>query len=211
MRKFAVVLALASTALASPALARDNGVAVHFVGRVSDDELPAYFQAADVACSPALRGESFGIVLLEAMACGTPLVASRIDGYEALVGTSGCGHLVTPGDAGALAEEGERLVDRRLVALGLFAAALERRRRLTRGELRPAGIVVARAGEGDRGGRHAGREHQRAAGDPALGAAAPEPFATAFEPARRAFGCVLWLTHGARDASAAGRLPPGRA
>ncbi len=87
------------------ALARDQGTVVHFAGRVSDEELPAYFQAADIMCSPALRGESFGIVLLEAMACGTPVVATRIDGYAGLVGTSGAAHLVAPGDSDALARE----------------------------------------------------------------------------------------------------------
>ena len=86
-------------------IARDAGAAVQFLGRVDDECLGAYLQAADVVCSPALGGESFGIVLLEAMACGKPIVASRIDGYEALVGASGAARLVPPGDSAALATE----------------------------------------------------------------------------------------------------------
>jgi phosphatidylinositol alpha-mannosyltransferase len=86
------------------ALAAGNA-AVHFAGRVADAELSAYLQAADVVCSPAIGDESFGIVLLEAMACGKPIVASRIEGYEALVGATGCARLVSPGDADALARE----------------------------------------------------------------------------------------------------------
>jgi phosphatidylinositol alpha-mannosyltransferase len=85
-------------------LARSVGADVIFAGRVDDQELPAYYQASDVVCSPSLRGESFGIVLLEAMACGKPIVASRIAGYEALVGNAGGGPLVPPGDADAIAD-----------------------------------------------------------------------------------------------------------
>ena len=70
-----------------------------------DEDLPAYFQAADVVGAPALGGESFGIVLLEAMACAKPLVASRIDGYAALVGGAQCARLVAPGDAEELSKE----------------------------------------------------------------------------------------------------------
>ena len=109
-------------------LAHELGVPVQFEGRVTDEALPAYLQAADVVCSPALGGESFGIVLLEAMACAKPIVASRIDGYEALVGRSECASLVPPGDADALATALLALLesaDRRR-ALGERGAALVR-------------------------------------------------------------------------------------
>ncbi len=110
------------------AQAGSNG-AVYFAGRVADAELAAWVQAADVVCSPALGGESFGIVLLEAMACGKPIVASRIEGYEALVDKAGCARLAAPGDADALARELTALLaspdtQRRLGDAGA-AAALE--------------------------------------------------------------------------------------
>ena len=83
-------------------LSGELGVDARFPGVIPEAELPAYFQAADVVCSPALGGESFGIVLLEAMASKRPVVASRIEGYEELVGDRGCARLVPPGDAAAL-------------------------------------------------------------------------------------------------------------
>ncbi|HJW22955.1 MAG TPA: glycosyltransferase family 4 protein [Candidatus Limnocylindrales bacterium] len=55
---------------------------VQFLGRVSDDERDALFKTADVYCSPATGRESFGIVLLEAMAAGTAIVCSDIHGYK---------------------------------------------------------------------------------------------------------------------------------
>jgi phosphatidylinositol alpha-mannosyltransferase len=87
------------------ALASQVRATVAFLGRVPDEDLPAHFQAADVVCAPALGGESFGIVLLEAMACAKPLVASRIEGYAALVGGAECARLVAPGDADGLSSE----------------------------------------------------------------------------------------------------------
>jgi phosphatidylinositol alpha-mannosyltransferase len=85
-------------------VARALAVRVQFTGRVHDADLPGYVQAADVVCSPAIGGESFGIVLLEAMACEKPIVASRIEGYETLVGPAACGVLVPPGDDEALSQ-----------------------------------------------------------------------------------------------------------
>src|SRR5206468_8406389 len=78
------------------ALASATAADVSFAGRVADEELPAYFQASDIVCSPAIGGESFGLVLLEAMACGAPVVASRIDGYAGLAGDNDCALLVPP-------------------------------------------------------------------------------------------------------------------
>jgi phosphatidylinositol alpha-mannosyltransferase len=87
------------------ATARDAGVEVTFAGRVGDDILPAYYRAAEVVCSPALGGESFGIVLLEAMAAGRPIVATRIEGYTELLSGSGSARLVDVDDSVALAHE----------------------------------------------------------------------------------------------------------
>lgn len=55
---------------------------VNFVGRVSDKKLPSFYAAADICCFPAVGGESFGIVLLEAMAMGKPLVVYANAGYR---------------------------------------------------------------------------------------------------------------------------------
>jgi phosphatidylinositol alpha-mannosyltransferase len=84
-------------------LAAAQATPIRFVGRVNNDELPPYFHASDVVCSPALGGESFGIVLLEALAAGKPVVASRIEGYATVVSDGPCVRLVTPGDADDLA------------------------------------------------------------------------------------------------------------
>jgi phosphatidylinositol alpha-mannosyltransferase len=100
-----------------------------FVGVVPQADLPGCFAAADVFCAPSLGGESFGIVLAEAMAVGTPVVCSDIGGYRDVVRDGTDGLLVPPGDAEALAEALAGLLDNpaRLAAMGEAAAAGARR------------------------------------------------------------------------------------
>lgn len=72
---------------------------VSFLGYVSEHEKHELLQMADVFCSPALYGESFGIVLLEAMASGLPLVAGNNSGYSGLLQGTGGLSLINPEDS----------------------------------------------------------------------------------------------------------------
>jgi phosphatidylinositol alpha-mannosyltransferase len=83
-------------------LAATLEVRVRFIGRVPDEDKPGIYRGADVYCAPGLGGESFGIVLVEALAAGTPVVCSDLDGYRAVAGE--VAELVPPGDAGLLAD-----------------------------------------------------------------------------------------------------------
>jgi phosphatidylinositol alpha-mannosyltransferase len=77
--------------------ARKHGIrGVHFVGPASDDELVRYYHSADVFCAPSIGFESFGIVLLESMASGVPVVASDITGYRSVLDKGVQGLLVQP-------------------------------------------------------------------------------------------------------------------
>ena len=76
---------------------------VEFLGRVTDDEKAQLFRTADVYVSPATGRESFGIVLLEAMAAGAPIVASDIHGYKGVVRRDREALLVPPRQPKALA------------------------------------------------------------------------------------------------------------
>jgi phosphatidylinositol alpha-mannosyltransferase len=100
-----------------------------FVGSVPQADLPSYYASADLFCAPSLGGESFGIVLAEAMAVGLPVVCSDIGGYRDLVRDGSDGLLVPPRDPEALAGALAGLLDNpaRLAAMGAAAAASARR------------------------------------------------------------------------------------
>ena len=107
----------------APLLVDDRGVRA--LGKVDDERKDAALRRADVLCAPSLRGESFGMVLTEAFAAGTPVVASDIAGYRDVVrdGIDG-GADSARGSAGA-----------------------------RRGAARPLGGARAAGGDGPRGGR----------------------------------------------------------
>lgn len=102
---------------------------VMFAGRVDPLELAGVFGRAAVVCAPSLGGESFGIVLLEAMAAGRPVVASSIPGYAAVLRDGVDGVLVPPGDPDALAAALERVLDDPNAARAMGEAGRERARR----------------------------------------------------------------------------------
>lgn len=84
---------------------------VAFVGDVTTRDLSRYYRTADIFCSPALSRESFGIVLLEAMAAGVPVVCGDNEGYRKVVRSGENGILVDPTDHDALARCIARLLD----------------------------------------------------------------------------------------------------
>ena len=83
---------------------------ITWLGRISDDERASRLRGADVFCAPSLGGESFGVVLLEAMAAQVTVVASDLPGYRAVARPAVDALLVPPGDAAALASALERVL-----------------------------------------------------------------------------------------------------
>jgi phosphatidyl-myo-inositol alpha-mannosyltransferase len=107
----------------APLMLDDRDVRV--LGKVNDARKREELERADVLCAPSLRGESFGMVLTEAFAAGTPVVASDIAGYRDVVRDGVDGILVPPADPQALAEALRDLYDEpeRRVEMSRAAAA----------------------------------------------------------------------------------------
>lgn len=93
-------------------VARENLPGIEILGPVAETDKPALYAAADLFCAPSPFGESFGIVLTEAMASGLPVVAAANAGYGAVLAEKADDCLATPGDAAALAAKLRSLVDR---------------------------------------------------------------------------------------------------
>jgi phosphatidylinositol alpha-mannosyltransferase len=77
---------------------------LRFLGQVDDADKASAMRSADVYCAPNTGGESFGIVLVEAMAAGTAVVASDLDAFRRVLDDGQAGRLVAVDDSAALAE-----------------------------------------------------------------------------------------------------------
>lgn len=84
---------------------------LEWLGAISEGEKIARLKGADVFCAPSLHGESFGVVLLEGMAAGTPVVASDIPGYANAARQGSDAALFSPGDPAALAAAIRQVLD----------------------------------------------------------------------------------------------------
>jgi phosphatidylinositol alpha-mannosyltransferase len=118
-----VVLWIAGVGPDTARLRRDTAGDERFqwLGVLDEAEKISRIRGADVVCAPSLHGESFGVVLLEALAAGTPLVATDLAGYRSVVTDGVEGRLVPPGDPAALA----RAIGQALEGGGETAAMVE--------------------------------------------------------------------------------------
>jgi phosphatidyl-myo-inositol alpha-mannosyltransferase len=103
-----------------PAALRDRIVVL---GQVSDADKVRVYHSVDVFCAPNTGGESFGIVLAEAMAAGAPIVASDLDAFRQVLRRGEAGELFPTGNAAELAAAAGRLLDQPELRANLSAAA----------------------------------------------------------------------------------------
>ena len=108
---------------------------VEWLGSVTDAERNARLRGATVFCAPSLHGESFGVVLLEAMAAETAIVASGIDGYRNVARADRDALLVPPGDVDALRHALRQLLDDDGLRASLIKSGEERAREFSMGAL----------------------------------------------------------------------------
>ncbi|MCK0111934.1 glycosyltransferase family 4 protein [Ornithinimicrobium sp. F0845] len=131
--------------------------AVRFIGTVGEEEKVALLAGANAYVAPNTGGESFGIILVEAMSAGAPVVASSLDAFEAVIGTSGAGVLFPVGDHRALAAEIVRLLEDPAEQQRLRSAGQERARQFdwsrvgARIEAVYDSVAITRGGPGPRG------------------------------------------------------------
>ena len=128
---------------------------VEFLGRVPEGQKAQLFKTADIYVSPATGRESFGIVLLEAMSAGAPIICSDIHGYRGVVRRERDGILVEPGNSDALAAAIRRLIDDPDLRARLSRAGEERAQLFTWDHVGQAveeyyGFVIRRLAEGGR-------------------------------------------------------------
>jgi phosphatidylinositol alpha-mannosyltransferase len=99
---------------------------IEWLGRIGDGEVASRLRGADVFCAPSLHGESFGVVLLEAMAAGTAIVAGDLPGYRNVARPDEHAVLVPPGDPMALAAGIRRVLSDGSLVARLVAAGEQR-------------------------------------------------------------------------------------
>lgn len=109
-------------------LSPDARARVRMLGRVRNEDLPPFHLAAELLVAPSVGGESFGMVVAEAMAARLPVVASDIPGYREVVRNGTDGLLVPPHDPGALAEAVARILGDPGLAGSMAGSAYERAR-----------------------------------------------------------------------------------
>jgi len=140
---------------------------IEFTGFVSNEMLARHYATADVFCSPATGGESFGIVLLEAMASGSAIVASNIAGYNDVVDSGRTGILVAPGSPDAISEAVIRLerdpeTRARIVKDARDEVERYAWERVTRDILRVYEAAIGASPSGDGGGSTEGDRKEKA-------------------------------------------------
>jgi phosphatidylinositol alpha-mannosyltransferase len=84
---------------------------VEFLGRLNDEDKARLLSSVDVYVAPNLGGESFGIILVEAMSAGAPVLASDLDAFNLVLEGGTAGRMFPTGDAGALAAAAIGLLD----------------------------------------------------------------------------------------------------
>jgi len=99
---------------------------LEWLGRISEEEKIARLRGADVFCAPSLRGESFGVVLTEAMAAETAIVASDLDSYRRVTSDGEFARLVDPGNAAELAAGLKDVLDNPAASMRMVQGGIRR-------------------------------------------------------------------------------------